>query len=81
MTDLKIYLIAALFALAYWYLTSTFSYWKKKGVLYLKPYPVVGSVWKLIAMKEHTYDFFARICKQNKNEKLIGYFQVLTNLY
>lgn len=76
MSELKVYLVAGLIALAYWYLTHTFSYWKKKGVFYLKPYPLVGSVWNLIAMKEHTYDFFSRICQQNRNEKLIGYFQV-----
>lgn len=77
MPELKVYLVAAFFALTYRYLTRKFSYWKERGVPYLKPYPFVGSVWNLIAMKEHTYDFFSRVCRQNKHDKLLGYFQVI----
>jgi hypothetical protein len=69
-------LIAIVLVLFYKYLTRTHDYWKEKGVIFLKPYPIVGSLWKITSRQEHMCVFFMRLARKFKGQKFIGYFQV-----
>jgi len=69
-------LFVVILALLYHYATRNFSYWKDRGVTFIKPYPLFGSLFKVFTKKEHMADFFGRIAKKYKGKPFIGYFQV-----
>jgi hypothetical protein len=68
-------LLLVLLALTYFYFTSTFLYWKDRDVEFIKPYPLVGSMGRVMSLKEHLADFFQRIYKENKGKSFVGFFQ------
>jgi hypothetical protein len=70
-------LLASIVALFLYYTTRTFSHWKDKGVPSVKTYPLVGSFWTLVTLQEHMSDYFGRLYKKFKSQKITGYFQVL----
>jgi hypothetical protein len=69
-------LLASIVALFLYHSTSTFSHWKDKGVPFVKPYPLVGSMWPLVSMQVHIGEYFERLYKKVKSQGLYGYFQV-----
>jgi len=69
-------LFVVILALIYRYATRNFSYWKDRGVTFVKPYPLVGSLFNILAQKEHMGAFFCRVAKENKGKPYVGYFQV-----
>lgn len=69
-------LIVITLVLFYKYLTRSFDYWKEKDVVFLKPYPIVGSLWKITSRQEHMSVFFMRLARKFKGERFVGYFQV-----
>jgi cytochrome P450 family 6 len=75
---LVVALLVVVLALAYYYFTSTFSYWKNKNVKFIKPYPLVGSMGRVMAIKEHLLEFNTRIYRDNEGESYVGYFQCRT---
>ncbi|CAB3365184.1 Hypothetical predicted protein [Cloeon dipterum] len=68
-------LLGLLFFLVYRYLTSTFDHWKKKGVKFIKPWPIAGSTATIMLMKEHLLHFHQRVYKEYEGEPFIGFFQ------
>ncbi|KAF4524101.1 hypothetical protein B566_EDAN007684 [Ephemera danica] len=62
-------------ALAYHYFTSTFSYWDERGVKFVKPYPVVGSMLSVMTLREHMLDHFQHMYSQHDEEPFVGFFQ------
>jgi len=77
--SLTIALVAVILVLFYYYATRNFGYWKDRGVTFVDPYPLVGSLWTLITLQEHAGEFFSRVAKRFKGrEKFVGYFQVHT---
>jgi len=72
-------MVAVILVLFYYYATRNFGYWKDRGVTFVDPYPLVGSLWTLITLQEHASEFFSRMAKKFKGrEKFVGYFQVQT---
>jgi hypothetical protein len=69
-------LAAVAFALLYYYATRNFSYWKDRGVPFIKPVPIFGSLLSVLMQKEHIGEFFRRIAEKNKGKPYIGFFQV-----
>jgi hypothetical protein len=69
-------LAAAVCALLYYYTTRSFSYWKDRGVAFVKPYPIIGSMLTVLKQKEHIGEFFKRIAEENKGKPYVGYYQV-----
>ncbi|KAF4524104.1 hypothetical protein B566_EDAN007687 [Ephemera danica] len=63
--------------LAYFYFTSTFNYWRDKGVVFVKPYPLVGSMWKQLSLQEHMSEFFHRVYFEYPDQPYVGFFQGL----
>jgi hypothetical protein len=70
---IPITLLGLLIAIAIYYFTATFDYWKKKGIPYTKPYPVVGSLFSVIFQREHMVDFCLR--SYHQNQSFMGFFQ------
>lgn len=68
-------LLLVLLALAYYYFTSSFSYWKDRGVKFLKPYPVLGSMVKVMTVQEHLLQFNQRVYQEHEGEAFVGFFQ------
>ncbi|KAF4518426.1 hypothetical protein B566_EDAN002079 [Ephemera danica] len=75
MLELALGLVAIVLVLAYFYFTSTFNYWRDKGVVFVKPYPLVGSMWRQITLQEHMNDFFRRIYFQYTDQPYVGFYQ------
>lgn len=60
----------------YYYLTSTFNFWKERGVAGPRPYPLVGNIGKTIIGKISMGDYLKELYDKPefKNEPLIGIF-------
>ena len=57
------------------YLTRNFGFFDKRGIPYEKPYPVLGSMWRVILKLENFYDFTQRYVP------LLYYLLYLYNIY
>jgi len=62
----------------YWYSTSTFYYWKKKGVKSLKPSPLFGNVKELALHKRSPAELFQDLYNQFEGERYGGIHQART---
>ncbi|XP_043673923.1 cytochrome P450 6A1 [Vespula pensylvanica] len=60
----------------YYYLTSTFNFWKERGVAGPRPYPIVGNIARTILGKISMGDYLKELYDKPefKNEPLIGIF-------
>jgi hypothetical protein len=67
-------LVAVAVYLIYHYFTKTFDYWKNKGVVFVKPYFLVGSMKSVLLIQEHLGDFIERLYKEHSSERFVGYF-------
>jgi hypothetical protein len=65
----------ALMVLTFYYFTCRFSYWKIRGVKFVKPYFLVGSMLSVFTLREHMVDFFQRIYQSFEGEPFAGFFQ------
>jgi type II secretory pathway component PulF len=75
--SLSIALIVVIAALLYYYATRNYGYWKERGVTFIQPLPLVGSMFKLVTLQEHIGTFFYKVVRKFKGrEKFVGYFQV-----
>jgi len=66
---------AAVVGLLYYFFTYHFDYWKKKGVVFEKGYPLVGSLPGMMTFKEHMMLNFDKLYKKYKGERFVGYYQ------
>ncbi|XP_014616608.1 PREDICTED: probable cytochrome P450 6a14 [Polistes canadensis] len=68
-------LIAIIVALYYYY-TSTFNFWKERGVAGPKPYPIIGNLGRALLGKVSTGDYLKELYDnpEYKNEPMIGIF-------
>lgn len=57
----------------YKYLTRTFSYWKKKQVPYVKPYPLVGNFFDVLTLRKTFGHYFADLYS-NRKDPFFGIF-------
>jgi len=67
-------LVAVACFLIYRYFTESFDYWKKKGVVFVKPSFLVGSMKTVLLIEEHLGEFFERLYKEYSSERYVGYF-------
>nr|CAD7575657.1 unnamed protein product [Timema californicum] len=58
----------------YWYLTSTFSYWEKRGVPFVKPLPVFGNVADHIFLRNTSSESYAKIYKKLEGHQFGGFY-------
>ncbi|XP_017757738.1 PREDICTED: cytochrome P450 6B1-like [Eufriesea mexicana] len=70
-------LVALLLAL-YYYLGSSFDYWKNRGVVGPKPIPIFGNVKDVLLRKINLGDYVAQIYNEYKDEIMIGIFARVT---
>lgn len=52
------FLLILLSFLFYRYATSTFDYWKERGVAYIKPVPFFGNTWAMTSLKKSPAEIF-----------------------
>nr|CAD7419135.1 unnamed protein product [Timema cristinae] len=64
-----------LFLAIYWYLTSTFDYWKLKGVPYLEPTPLVGNMKDAFLMRRCQHEVFNDIYQKFERHRYCGLYQ------
>ncbi|XP_059478275.1 probable cytochrome P450 6a14 isoform X2 [Neocloeon triangulifer] len=67
-------LAAVTLYLIYRHFTEHFDYWEKKGVVFVKPWPVLGSMKEVLMVREHLAEFFERLYIENKPHTYFGYF-------
>ncbi|XP_036139925.1 probable cytochrome P450 6a14 [Monomorium pharaonis] len=58
----------------YYYLTSTFDFWKSRGIQGPQPIPGFGNLKDVLLAKIHLGDYVTKIYNEYKNEALIGIF-------
>ncbi|XP_072756838.1 cytochrome P450 6a2-like isoform X2 [Anoplolepis gracilipes] len=68
--------IAAILIFAYYYFTSTFDFWKSRGVRGPQPIPGFGNFKDVMLAKMGLHDNMMKICKDYKYEPMIGVFNV-----
>jgi len=66
---------AAVLGLIYYFFTCHFGHWKKKGVVFEKGYPMVGSIPKAMSLSEHITISFDKMYKKYQGQKYVGFFQ------
>lgn len=66
--------IVAVFLAVYYYLTSTFDFWKDRGVVGPRPIPGFGNIKDVMLRKISIGDYIARLYEKYKNEPMIGIF-------
>lgn len=74
---LVIILFVVILTLTYYYFTANFSHWKDKGIKSLNAYPLVGSMGRVMTLKEHMSAFFLDAYEKYRDEPYTGYFQVI----
>lgn len=66
--------IVALILMFYYYLTSTFDFWKVRGVPGPKPVPMFGNLKDVMLLRTSTCDYLKKLYQEYKNEPLVGIF-------
>ncbi|XP_076666519.1 putative cytochrome P450 6a14 [Andrena cerasifolii] len=66
--------VAALLVALYYYSTSTYDFWKKRGVPGPRPLPVLGNTKDIMGVKTSLAAFLQKIYEEYKNEPMIGLF-------
>lgn len=66
--------IAAAILALYYYLTSTFDFWKVRGVRGPQPIPGLGNFKDVMLNKTSAGDFLTEIYNAYKDERIIGIF-------
>ncbi|XP_059484972.1 cytochrome P450 9e2-like [Neocloeon triangulifer] len=68
-------LLGTFLGVAYYFLTSDFDHWKKKGVKYAKAVPFFGSLVRSMTLQDHLVNDLDRIYKDFQGENFVGFFQ------
>ncbi|XP_076679139.1 putative cytochrome P450 6a14 [Andrena cerasifolii] len=66
--------IAAVFFALYYYFTSTFDFWKIRGVHGPRPIPLFGNVKDVMFTRICMSDYLRKLYEQYRNEQMIGMF-------
>ncbi|KAF7994760.1 hypothetical protein HCN44_004232 [Aphidius gifuensis] len=74
MAYILIILLLTLIFLSYIYMKRNFSYWKKKGVTFVSPWPLFGNLFDLITSKKSAGQFFDDIYNNSSDQPYVGFF-------
>nr|CAD7450083.1 unnamed protein product [Timema bartmani] len=77
-TELSLSIIlsaTAVIVFLYLYFTSTFSYWEKRGVPFVKPLPVFGNFVDYIFLRTTSAESFAKIYKKLEEHQFGGFYR------
>ncbi|KAL2728643.1 putative cytochrome P450 6a17 [Vespula squamosa] len=66
--------LAMIIVLLYYYLTSTFHYWKVRGVKGPPPIPLFGNLKDVVFHKMNVTEFLLNVYNSYKDERFIGFF-------
>lgn len=66
--------IILLFLAIYYYFTSTFDFWKVRGVPGPKPIPIFGNIKNVMLLKTSMCHYLKKLCEEYKHEPMIGIF-------
>ncbi|XP_029676795.1 cytochrome P450 6B1-like [Formica exsecta] len=66
--------IAAVLLAVYYYFTSTFDFWKSRGIRGPQPIPIFGNFKDVMLNKKATGDYLMEIYNKYKDESMIGIF-------
>ncbi|KAL7727134.1 hypothetical protein ACLKA6_016094 [Drosophila palustris] len=72
-------IFVVLLLLAYRWSTANYSFFKDRGIDHHKPYPFVGSMWKMILRQKSMFDLIVELYNQS-NSKVYGIFESRTPL-
>ncbi|KAM3965227.1 cytochrome P450 9e2-like [Aphomia sociella] len=75
MEDMKLLLLFTLIFAIYFYYTSTFDYFEKRGIKYMKPTIFVGNMGRRINSKESFHTYQLEIYNYFKGSPLGGFFE------
>ncbi|CAL1677690.1 unnamed protein product [Lasius platythorax] len=70
--------IVAVSLAVYYYFTSTFNFWKSRGIRGPQPIPGFGNFKDVILMKKSVTDFLVEIYNNYKDESIVGIFTTRT---
>ncbi|CAG2058750.1 unnamed protein product [Timema podura] len=76
-TELSLSIIlstTAVIVFLYWYFSSTFSYWEKRGVPYVKPLPVFGNVVDYIFLRNTSAESYVKIYNKLEGHQFGGFY-------
>ncbi|KAF5279691.1 hypothetical protein FQA39_LY18240 [Lamprigera yunnana] len=68
-------LISAFVLLIYYKLIKALSYWKERGIAYVKPLPLIRSFYRFILHKVSFFDYVQDIYTQFNHERFFGAYQ------
>ena len=66
--------VVALLLAVYYYATSTFDFWKNRGVVGPKPLPFVGNIKEILFARKSIADYAREIYIAYKNEPMVGLY-------
>nr|XP_012143061.1 PREDICTED: probable cytochrome P450 6a13 isoform X1 [Megachile rotundata]XP_012143062.1 PREDICTED: probable cytochrome P450 6a13 isoform X2 [Megachile rotundata] len=66
---------ALVFLALYYYFTSTFDFWKKRGVAGPRPVPIFGNIKDVLLEKCSLNECIVKFYQEYKNERLVGIFE------
>jgi len=66
--------VTAIFLAIYYYLTSTFDFWKLRGIPGPQPIPIFGTFKNVLLAKQYMGNYLTDIYNEYKNESMIGIF-------
>lgn len=81
MPDVTLFLIATLTTLLAYCLISlisSYSYWKSKGIAYVKPLPLFGNFLPVICFKKAISDVYTEAYYKFPNEKVVGVYEAFS---
>ncbi|KAG8306650.1 hypothetical protein J6590_042434 [Homalodisca vitripennis] len=70
--------VLLLFCICYWYITTSYDYWNKRGVPFIKPEFPFGSIKDVILAKNVAGKVHEKFYKQFPNERFYGIMEFLT---
>ena len=66
--------VAALLLAVYYYATSTFDFWKIRGVMGPRPLPFLGNIKEILFVRKSMPEYVKEIYDAYKNESMVGLY-------
>uniref|UniRef100_A0A1B6EDM3 Cytochrome P450 n=1 Tax=Clastoptera arizonana TaxID=38151 RepID=A0A1B6EDM3_9HEMI len=73
-----LYVLLGLLSILYFLVTWNHSYWKKRGIPYLQPLPLVGNMLDSFLRRKNAAQIYADIYSKFPKEPICGFYKMLT---